>query len=223
MNYKIITSNTTHSLNCIVYYPNTYTDLPLLVYLHGAGERGKKIDHVNRHAIPKLINEGKEIPAVVLCPQCPENFIWNNIVEEVKDITLNVAELFNIKKDRIVITGSSMGGYGTWEMAMCYPEIFAAAAPVSGGGVTFRARKLRNVPIKAYHGDKDEMVEYINSKLMVDAVNTFGGNAELISLKDMGHNDAIDYAYRSTDLISWLLHIRKSDFSPVLEPCADCF
>ncbi len=223
MNSQFFVSGTAHNLNCMVYYPDNHRDLPLLVYLHGAGERGKVAEHLTRHGIPKLISEGKEIPAVVLCPQCPAAFIWNNVAEEIKDIILEVSEKFQIQKDRIVITGSSMGGYGTWEIAMCFPEIFAAAAPVAGGGVTFRAGKLKNVPIKAYHGSNDDAVEFINSELMANSVVKRGGKAELITLHGMGHNDAIDYAYRSTDLIDWLLKQRKIDFSRVKEPCEECF
>ncbi len=207
----------------MVYYPDNYMDLPLLVYLHGAGERGKVVEHLARHGIPKLINENIEIPAVVLCPQCPTTFIWNNIAEEVKDIVLEVSRRFDTLKNRIVITGSSMGGYGTWEIAMCFPEIFAAAAPVAGGGVTFRAGKLKNVPIMAYHGSNDGVVEFINSELMVNATVKHGGKAELITLKGMGHNDAIDYAYRSTELINWLLNNRKTNFSREKEPCEEHF
>ena len=223
MNSKLFVSDTIHELNCLVYYPDNYKDLPMILFLHGAGERGKKSDHLTRHGIPKLISEGKEIPAIVVCPQCPQTFIWNNVVEEVKDIVLQVAEMFDIKRDRIMVTGSSMGGYGTWEIAMCYPEIFAAAAPVAGGGVTFRTCKLHNIPIKAYHGNKDDAVEFINSELMVNAVNRFGGSAELVILDNMGHNDAIDFAYRSTDLISWLISNRKTDFTRIPEPCECCF
>lgn len=223
MNSKVLVIQTKHELNCLVYYPDNYKDLPMVVYLHGAGERGKKIEHLNRHGIPKLISEGIEIPAIVVCPQCPERYIWNNVVEEVRDIVLNVADMFDVNRDRITVTGSSMGGYGTWELAMCYPEIFAAAAPVAGGGVTFRTCKLSSVPIRVYHGNKDDAVEFINSKLMVDAVNRYGGNAKLITLDNMGHNDAIDFAYRRTDLIYWLLSNRKIDFSRVKEPCEEYF
>ena len=223
MNNTVFVSDTVHKLNVSVYYPDNYDELPLVVYLHGAGERGKTVEHIIRHGIPKLISEGFEIPAVVVCPQCPEKYIWNNIVEEVKDIILNVAEKYKIKKDKILITGSSMGGYGTWELSMCFPEMFAAAAPVSGGGATFRACKLNKIPIKAYHGTEDYVVEFINTEMMVNAVNRNNGNAELIPLNGMQHNDAIDYAYRSTDLIDWLLKQRKNDFSRIPEPYESCF
>ena len=211
-------SLTKSRMNLLIFRPKEYAHLPLLIYLHGAGERGTKIDHLTRHGVPLLIANGREIPAVVLCPQCPGDFIWNNITPELYQVITDVMREYYIDRDRVVITGSSMGGYGTWETAICFPELFAAAAPVSGGGVTFRAAKLANVPVRAYHGDRDDAVEYENSVLMVNAVNRQGGAAELVTLAGMGHNDAINYAYRETDLIEWLLSQRKTDFSPVVEP-----
>lgn len=199
------------------------TDLPLLVYLHGAGERGKNIEHIYRHGIPKLIKEGLDINAVVLFPQCPAEFIWNNMVKELKCLIDSVAEEYGISEDRIVLTGSSMGGYGTWEMGMCYPEMFAAIAPVAGGGVVWRTGKLIKTPVIAYHGDKDTVVPASQSEIMVDFTKRNGGTAELNILKDMGHNDGIDYAYRKTDLIQRLLAYRKTDFSHIPEVCEDLF
>ena len=211
-------SLTPSRMNLLIYRPEVYEGLPLLIYLHGAGERGTKIDHLNRHGVPLLIANGREIPAVVLCPQCPGQYIWNNVTPELYTIITDVMREYGIARDRVVITGSSMGGYGTWETAMCFPELFAAAAPVAGGGVTFRAAKLAGLPVRAYHGDRDDAVEYENSVMMVNAVNRRGGAAELVTLAGMGHNDAINYAYRETELLDWLLAQRKRDFSPVVEP-----
>ena len=87
------------SMNYGVFYPENYKDLPLLIYLHGAGERGLEYDHLYRHGVPRLINEGREIPAVVLCPQCPADRVWDNVVTELKEIIDTVAEQFSIKPD----------------------------------------------------------------------------------------------------------------------------
>lgn len=223
MNTKLYLQEGKYPMNYGVFYPDNYKDLPLLIYLHGAGERGTQYSHIYAHAIPKLIKEGMEIPAVVLCPQCPAPFIWNNMVKELKDIIDKVAEEYEIKKDRILLTGSSMGGYGSWEMAMCYPETFAAIAPVAGGGVAWRAAKLRNMPIKTYHGSIDSVVTPLQSEVMVDAVNSSGGKAELVYLSGLEHNSGIDYAYRNTDLLEWLLAQRRTDFSHIPEICEEMF
>ena len=221
-----IYQNGAFSMNDRVYVPKETKELPLLVYLHGAGERGDtpdKIDHILRHGIPKLINEGREFPAVVLCPQCPTNAVWDNIVFEVKALIDTVAREYAILPDRILLTGSSMGGYGTFAMALAFPSFFAAIAPVSGGNMSWRASNLKTTPVIAAHGACDTLVPPVCSELMVDAVNAAGGKAELLLLDGMGHNDAIDYAYRQTDLIDRLLAYRRTDFTPVPEFCHECF
>lgn len=210
-------------MNYIVYHPENYENLPLLIYLHGAGERANNIEHINRHGLPMLISEGREYPAVVLCPQCPGEFVWCNIVRDVKRLIDKVVEEYNIKKDRICITGSSMGGFGTWSMGITYSNFFSAIGPVSGGGMAWRTSNLRTTPVYAIHGKKDELVLPILSEHVVNATNEYGGNAKLLLLDDYAHNDGINKAYRDTDLIDWLLAQRRTDFTPVPEAISECF
>ena len=214
-------------MNYRVFYPETgVSDLPLLIYLHGAGERGDtpdKLCHLARHGVPKLLSEGLEIPAVVLCPQCPTFAVWDNIVFRVKALIDLVAREFETPSDRIVLTGSSMGGYGTFAMGLAFPSFFAAIAPVSGGNMSWRAPNLISTPVYAVHGACDTLVPPVCSSLMTDALAAAGGEAKLLLLEGQGHNDAIDYAYRHTDLLSWLLAKRRTDFTPVKEFCAECF
>ena len=223
MNIKNCLAKTENEMNYVVAYPDNYEGLPLLVFLHGAGERGINIEHLYRHGIPKMIKEGKEIPAVILYPQCPASFIWNNMVKELKALIDKVAEEYSVNRSKITLTGLSMGGYGTWEMAMCYPETFSAIAPVCGGGVPWRASKLKNVPITAYHGTEDITVPFIQSEIMVSAAKKIGADAELVALEGLGHNDGAAYAYYETDLIERLLSHTKTDFSHVCEPCEEMF
>lgn len=91
-------------MNYKVFYPDAEEDLPLIVYLHGAGERGTRISHLDRHGLPKLIREGREVPAVVLAPQCPEWCVWDNIADKVKQMIDCVVREFHIEKDRISMT-----------------------------------------------------------------------------------------------------------------------
>ena len=224
MNRKcVLAAENEFGLNYEVFYPADYTGLPLLVYLHGAGERGGTLEHVNRHGVPKLILEGLELPAVVLCPQCPQWAVWDNVVRDVKGVIDCVAREFSVEKDRICITGSSMGGYGTWMMGETYTNFFSAIGPVAGGGIAWRTPNLRSTPVLAVHGTADDVVLPVCSELMVNGVLSAGGCAKLISLEGLGHNDGIDYAYRSTELIEWLLKQRRTDFSPVPEYCSEYF
>ena len=206
-----------------VFSPDNCENMPLLVFLHGAGERGTVIGNVNRWALPRLITEGMKVPAVVLCPQCPQEYVWDNLVREIKGLTDMIAEKYKIKKDRICITGASMGGFGTWSMGMAYPEYFSAIAPVAGGGLVWRTPNLKTTPVYAVHGDADNVVPLVYSQLMVDGVNKNGGNAQLTVLKGFGHGDGIDEAYENTDLIEWILKQRKTDFEKVAEAFSEYF
>lgn len=223
MNLRIL-SLKDYPLQAMLFTPCEKADnLPLIIYLHGAGERGLHIEHLYRHGVPKLIKSGKEIPAVVLCPQCPAEFVWNNIVQDVKKLIDKITVEYKIPKDRIAITGSSMGGFGTYEMALTYPSFFSCIAPVAGGGLSWRCAKLISTPVKAYHGKIDITVPLCYSELMVNAVNNCGGNAELIIFDELGHNDGIDYAYFNTDIIDWVLEKRRTNFERVKEVCEEFF
>ncbi len=229
MNTKVIfASESPAAMNALVFTPDTDPvnvsgDLPMIVYLHGAGERGTTHEHLYRHGIPKLIREGKEIPAVILVPQCPAWAVWDNVVRELKMMIDAAALKYGIKRDRITLTGSSMGGFGSWMTGITYPDYFAGIAPVAGGGMSWRVCKLAKTPVLAVHGDADDAVPIAYSEMMVDVLSTMSENAELIRLEGMGHNDGIDYAYRHTKLIDWLLEQRRTDFSEVKEVCWDLF
>lgn len=206
MNTKTYEKN---DMNYGVFYPEKHENMPLVVYLHGAGERGKNYEHIYRHGLAKAVAAGKEYNAVILCPQCPENYVWDGMVKELYDIINTVACEYKLDKTRIYITGSSMGGFGTYAMTQTYPDLFAAAAPVSAGGMSWRCPNLRTTPIKAYHGAKDFDVPVEYAKLMIAAVKK-SGDGELVVFDELGHNDCIDYTYFHTDIIDWLLTHRKN-------------
>lgn len=223
MNFKFSNANENGMMNYGVFYPDNYTDLPLLIYLHGAGERGTNYEHLYRHGVARMIGEGKQIPAVVLIPQCPKEFVWDNVVRDVKTIIDTVAKDYEIKPDRICITGSSMGGFGTWMMGLTYKNFFSGIAPIAGGGMAWRTANLKSTPVYAVHGTDDEPVKAVYSKMMCERVLEEGGNAKLLLLKGYGHNDGIYHAYYNTDVIDWLLSQRRSDFTEIPEAYSVCF
>ena len=224
MQSEVFTEKFRKEINYGVFTPKNFIQgLPLIVYLHGAGERGEKYEHVYAWGLPSLIKSGKEINAVILCPQCPRDCIWDNIVFDIKSIIDKVSEKYSVDKTKIAITGSSMAGFGTFAMAMTFSNFFSVAIPVAGGSLSWRAPNLRSTPVICYHGDKDDWVPIIYSSLMVNAINSAGGKAELITMKDFGHNDEINNAYYNTDLIEKLLNAKRTDFSIVPEFCSECF
>lgn len=217
-------TNVDRGMNYWLFLPNEYKEnLPLIVYLHGAGERGKNIQNIARHAVPKLLIEGMEMEAVVLCPQCPADCVWDNLPHQVKDLIDEIAERHKVDRERITATGSSMGGFGTWMLGLTYPNFFAAIAPVAGGGMEWRSSNLIETPIRAYHGKQDTAVSWLRTEMMVKTVNALGGKAESVYFENLDHNDGIEYAYRETDLLKWLLLQKKSNRTTVKEFLSEMF
>lgn len=212
-------------LRHILYLPQDgqTRDKPLLIYLHGAGERGTALSHLSRHAIPRLIDGGREYDAVVLCPQCPADAVWDNVTGELKATIDAVIQACHIKSDRIVLTGSSMGGYGTWMMGMTYRNFFAAIAPVAGGGMSWRVENLRGTPVYAAHGSADAVVPVACTQGMVAAMRRAGQSPKLVIWEEYGHNDGIEAIYEQGKITDWLLAQRRTDFSRVPEVGEDLF
>ncbi len=188
--------------------------LPLVVALHGAGERGTDINDIKRLGVPKYLDTGLPIRAIVLAPQLfSRDIIWVTVIHE-------LMELIRLIRDgeeavdplNVCVTGVSMGGYATWELAMSYTSEFAAIAPVCGGGTPWRAWRLAQLPIRTYHGDADDTVPLSETIHMVDAVRQAGGNPECILLHSVGH-DCWDWVHEHTDLMEWLISHRKEEVS----------
>ncbi len=182
--------------------------LPLLVFLHGAGERGTDPMIMCCHSVPKIFQEPNSYPCVMAAPQCPDGETWIMHLPELRDFILDCTERYGCDPDRVSLTGISMGGYGTWELATQYPDLFAAIAPVCGGGTAWRAAQLKNLPIWAFHGDCDTAVLPARSLEMVDAVTAAGGKPELTLFHNVGH-DSWERAYRKTTCIDWLISQRR--------------
>lgn len=188
---------------------------PMIVFLHGAGERGNGRDElhlIKKEGICRYLAEGKTYPAIVLCPQCPRRLVWDNLVFELKELIDYIADSFHADRHRISLTGISMGGYGTWQMGMTYPNFFSALAPVCSGGFSWRSENLITTPVWAFHGTADPAVPWRNSQEMVEAVNAKGGSARLTLFEGVVH-ESWDCAYLQTDVISWLLEQHREDFS----------
>ena len=196
-------------MNYLLHLPKDVCgSAPLIVALHGAGERGDDFTKISVHGLAKYIEAGLDIPAVVIAPQCPEGFIWNLLTFELKELIDFIVSEYNIDPDRISITGLSMGGYGTWEMGMSYPGFFAALAPVCGGGVSWRAELIGKTPVWAFHGDCDSVVPPINSLEMCERLKASGGEVKLTLFHGVEHN-SWEPAYEDTKVIEFLLSAKR--------------
>lgn len=195
------------SFNYLVAVPENFcadAKLPMIVFLHGSGERGDDVERVKLNGLAKTYEKHTPRGFIVLSPQCPAGRVWNNYVEELMELIETVANEYGADKKRISITGLSMGGFGTWEMGISYPDYFSAMAPICGGGMEWRAEILKDIPIKAFHGVLDEVVPVKRSIEMVKAVNRAGGKATITLYGKLGHN-SWDAAYTGSELVDWLI------------------
>ena len=192
----------------VKYLPKDYDEnqkYPLVFFLHGAGERGDDLDIGSRHGFMEHVREdGAEYPFIFVAPQCPYDKYWGCYTESLLAFLDHICNTLPVDRDRVYLTGLSMGGTGTWMLAMAEPERFAAIAPICGSGIYWYGEALKNVPVMVYHGDCDETVPIQNSMEMIKSINRHGGNAEIKILYGVGHN-AWDAAYAGDELYTWLL------------------
>ncbi len=180
--------------------------LPMIVFLHGAGERGDDLELLKVHGIPKLFTKNEDhggLRVITVSPQCAQERTWYDFKWDVISLIDEVADKYNVDKSKIALCGISMGGFGTWEIALQIPEKFSKIAPICGGGMSWRAWYLRNTPIRVYHGGRDDIVPLCMSETMVNAIRLQGGNVEFTVYDDLGH-DCWTRAFEQTDLVPWL-------------------
>lgn len=176
---------------------------PLVVFLHGRGERGADLRRVRRHGLPKLIAAGRNFPFIVVSPQCPDLEPWWNVTALDAFIT-EMTRRYRVDPQRVYLTGLSMGGYGTWALATRRPDRFAAILPICGGGEPRLARRLRRLPIWVFHGARDQTVPLARSRAMVRAIRAAGGAPRFTIYPEAVH-DAWTQTYARDDVYSWLL------------------
>jgi predicted peptidase len=181
---------------------------PLVLFLHGAGERGDDLELVKKHGLPKLIEQGRDFPFVVISPQWPPGEWWN--IFALEGLIETIVREERIDRDRVYLTGLSMGGFGTWALAIRHPERYAAILPICGGGEIQRARVLRDVPIWAFHGDADPVVPVARSRDMVAAITQAGGSPRLTIYPGVAH-DSWTATYENPEIYDWLLSHRLSE------------
>ncbi len=201
-----------YTYNYLLHLPADYgkgkKKWPLMLFLHGAGERGDDVKVLEVHGPPKLAAQGKDLPFIIVSPQCPTGQWWTARTESLMALVDEMIARYNVDETRVYVTGLSMGGFGTWQLASQYPDRFAAAIPICGGGNAFLARTLKTVPIWAFHGGKDSVVPLSGSETLVEAVNKEGGDAKLTVYPEAGH-DSWTVTYENDEIYKWLLSHHK--------------
>ncbi|MCP5420278.1 MAG: dienelactone hydrolase family protein [Gammaproteobacteria bacterium] len=197
-----------------IWLPARYTEgseaYPLLLFLHGMGERGDDPNQLTVHGPPKQVS-GAQRPAalepfVVLAPHCPADQTWSasRLLRLLDEVVTN----WRIDRRRIYLTGISMGGYGAWSLAQEQPERFAALCPICGGGDTERAARLQNLPIWMFHSAGDQVVPVAESDRLFAALQQCNATVTYTRYRALDHVQTWEHAYALPGLYEWLLQHR---------------
>lgn len=200
-------------LEYVIQFPENYREgerYPLIFYIHGAGGRGTDLSIIENYQILKVLKEQKDERFIAVLPQCYAD-TWFDIFEQLQDFVKHMVAQDFTDPNRVYLTGSSMGAYASWQLAMTMNDTFAALLPVCGGGMYWNADRIKDLPIWAFHGALDPVVLPEESIHMVAAVNRCGGNAKLTVLPNVEHN-AWDFVYPDAKVYDWLLsHVKEKE------------
>lgn len=193
-------------MECLMAMPDGFDagkKYPVILFLHGAGTRNASLSAFTGNSYFKITAQHVGFPFVTFAPICTGE-CWFDHGAQLIALVKEIAAMPFVDETRFYLVGNSMGGYGTWQLAMCIPEYFAAIVPICGGGMYWDAARLVNVPVWAFHGGKDPTVFPEESQKMVNTVNKRGGNAKLTIYPENGH-DAWSDTYANWEVFQWLL------------------
>lgn len=198
-----------------LYFPEDYEqhankDYPLLLFLHGGGEAGGTLENLQTGGPPKMIVEGKRFPFLILAPQHPhKKLFWNT--RAVMQLLEHVVNEHRIDPKRIYLTGLSRGGTASWELAVQYPDTFAAMAVVCGmTPLPYASWINKEMPIWVFHGQEDRIIDIDESEAMVNRLRQMGYEVKFTKYADIGH-EAWHLAYQTDSLYSWFTRQSLSD------------
>jgi predicted peptidase len=218
------------TLNYRMLYPDydTLRKYPLVIFLHGSGERGNDNDAQLKWGVINFATDEMMVkhPAIVIAPQCPDEMSWSNFsrsnnntmmtlqpqpskpMQLVMELIRQLIKNMPVDTNRIYITGLSMGGYGTYDAIERYPNLFAAAMPVCGGGDVSKAATIAHIPIWIFHGAEDAAVNPIYSLDMAQALTKAGAHPGLTMYPETGHFSWLA-AYSDMNAMEWLFRQHK--------------
>lgn len=198
-----------NTYNYLLFAPADYEKKdkwPLLVFLHGSGERGDDLNRVKVHGPPKIVDQKPDFEFIVVSPQVPKEQRWD--ADKLMQLIDQVAKSLKVDQDRVYLTGLSMGGFGTWTTAAKYPDRLAAIVPICGGGDPSTTEKFAKIPCWVFHGAKDNAVPLKRSDEMVEALKKAGGNPKYTVYPEAGH-DSWTESYNNPELYQWLLEQKR--------------
>ncbi|WP_369765179.1 prolyl oligopeptidase family serine peptidase [Flavobacterium sp. WC2429] len=193
-----------HEMGYALHIPvNTKEKKPLIIFLHGSGEKGTDIEKVKIHGPFKYLKT-HDLDAYVLAPQCPENEEWDN--EVLYRLILKIEKENNIDPNRIYLTGLSLGGWGTYNLGFAHPNLFAALVPISGFVDLIQLEQactIATIPTHIFHGLMDDVVNLDYAIAIYKELKKCNGNVELTIFDDSGH-DSWSRVYDNKEIYDWM-------------------
>jgi predicted peptidase len=206
-------------LRYLLFLPQGYKEdkkkeWPLMLFLHGAGERGSNLAKVTVHGPPKIVKQRPDFPFILVSPQCPDEGTWSR--ELLLALLDQVIKKHRVDKTRVYLTGLSMGGYGTWELGLWHPDRFAAIAPICGGGDILplllpppgKEALLKKLPVWVFHGAKDNEVPLSESERMINTLKQIGNQTVKLTVYPEAGHDSWTETYNNQELYDWFLQHR---------------
>ncbi|MBN1121043.1 MAG: dienelactone hydrolase family protein [Anaerolineae bacterium] len=207
-----------------LYLPEAYGEKtneawPLVLFLHGRGESDGDLEIVLRNGPPKMAEAGEDFPFIMASPQCSMVYTWADVPGLLKGLIDHLTENYAIDADRIIVTGLSMGGLGTWALSAAYPDLPAAIAPVAGfyfdpdtgyiGAVPENICELADIPTWAFHGDADNVVSLEYGQVIIEALEACGGDVTFTIYEGADHAESWERAYADPALYEWMMAQRR--------------
>ncbi|MDZ4764390.1 MAG: phospholipase [Chloroflexota bacterium] len=201
-----------------LWYPPTNADspTPLILFLHGVGERGDDLELVKRHSLPRFLEEGGALPAFVCVPQCPDGERWEDVLDALDAMLDHLLATQPIDPDRVYLTGFSLGSYGTWSWAIARPDRFAALMPVGGNGLrhstyTFDQdfEAIQHLTVWMIHSAGDMTVRVDGADFFAARMTALKMNFGYTRYPHLSHGGTADAAFWDQQHYDWLLAQRR--------------
>ncbi|MGG7076594.1 prolyl oligopeptidase family serine peptidase [Clostridium sardiniense] len=199
-----------NKLNCIINLPNDYysdqdKEFPMILFLHGIGERGDDINLVKKYGIHRYLKD-IDIPFSVLSPQCHNNNFWDMHFLDIEILLKEVAKQYRVDINRICLVGISLGAYGAWNFAMQRPNLFKSIVSVAGGAMLPKyANIIKHIPIYIAHGQNDKEVDVSESLVIAEALTKVGANVKVDIDLNMGH-ELCTKIFEKNDIYEWMIN-----------------
>lgn len=197
--------------NYLLYLPESYQNdtaaIPLLIYLHGGSHRGNDLNKLKGYGLPSLIDKGHNYNFIIASPQCPDTTYWSR-VDWFDSLYNELTSKYRIDKNRVYVTGISMGGYGAWHAAMDFPDKIAAIVPLCGGcNDSLEICRINHIPVWTFHGTADTTIRINETECLVNRLNNCNGNVRFTRIENAGHD--ITYIFEKQEIYNWLLEQRR--------------